>query len=314
MIDKNLLLISHIADEDGITPVILAKLVYKNITPVLVNPGEVDKAYLDNVNKYDEVHITDVNITLDLAKKINEDENLKNKTKIFDHHQSALNLNKYDFIKVIIQTENKKESATSIYYEYLKEISDSKILHKKVTEGLVDEVRKVDTYDFKTEKDKEALNLDYLFSILGRENYIKYFEEYIENNEEFKYTEKEKFLIKLGKDNADNYIKQKTKEMFEAKIDGYKVGIVYAERFRSQLGNYLVENKNIDFSVIINVSSSVSYRGKDKVDLSLFAAKYQGGGHKNASGSPLPKDILKTITKLIFNNVEFIEEESEKNE
>lgn len=314
MIDKNLLLITHIADEDGITPVILAKQVYKKVTPILVNPGEVDKVYLENYDKYDEIHITDVNITKDLAKKINEDEQLKEKTKIFDHHQSALELNKYEFIEVIVETKERKESATSIYYEYLKTISENELLHKASTKGLVEQVRIVDTYDFKKEEDKEALNLDYLFSILGRDNYITYFEKYIKDNEIFQYSPKEKFLIKIQKDKVDNYIKQKIKEMFLVKIDNYKVGLVYAERFRSQLGNYIIENKDVDFSIIINISSSISYRGKDKVDLSIFSSKYNGGGHKNAAGSPLPKDLLKNITKQIFKKVEFIEEESEKNE
>lgn len=314
MIDKNLLLISHIADQDGITPIILAKLVYKKVTPILVNPGETDKAYLDNYEKYDEIHITDINISEELAKKIDEDEKQKEKVKIFDHHQSALNLNKYDFIKVVVETKERKESATSLYYNYLKEISENEILHKKVTAELVEEVRIVDTYDFKDEKDKRALNLDYLFTLLGRDNYASYFEKYLKENDTFKYTEKEKFFIKIQKDKANNYIKQKAKEMFMAKVDGYKVAIVYAEQFRSQLGNHIIENKDVDFVIIINVSSSVSYRGKDKVDLAVFSAKYNGGGHKNASGSPLPKDLLKKITKQIFKNVEFIEEESEKNE
>lgn len=313
MIDKNLLLISHVADEDGITPVILASLVYKSVSPILLNPNEADQVYLENVSKYDEVHITDVNISEELAKKINEDETLKNKTKVFDHHQSSIELNKYDFIKVVVEENNRKESATSLYYEYLKTISDNPILHKDSTKGLVEQVRIVDTYDFKTEEDKEALNLDYLFSILGRETYITYFKDYITNNEKFEYTEKERFLIKLQKDKIDNYITHKAKEMFKVKLDNHVVGIVYAETNRSLLGNYLIQNNDIDFAVVINISRSISYRGQDKVDLSVFSAKYGGGGHKNAAGSPLPKDLLENITKLIFNNITFIKE-SEENE
>ncbi len=309
MIDKNLLLISHIADQDGITPVVLAKLVYKSVYTILVNPGEVDQAYLENMDKYDEIHITDVNVSNELAEKINSDKKLKAKTKIFDHHISAIDLNKYDFETVIVEQNNIKESAASIYYKYLKTISDNPLLHKNSTKGLVEQVRIVDTYDFKDEEDKQALNLDYLFSLLGRDNYQKYFKKYIEENDSFEYTNKEKFLIKLEKDKVDNYIKNKAKEMFKAKIDGYTVGIVFAENYRSILGNYLLENNNIDFAIIINVSKSISYRSNGKVDLSVFSTKYNGGGHKNAAGSPLPENLLKNITKLIFKNTEFIKEE-----
>lgn len=314
MIDKNLLLISHVADEDGITPVILAKLVYKNVTPILLNPGEVDKVYLENVDNYDLVHITDLNISEELAKQINENQNLKNKTLIFDHHQSAINLNKYDFIEVVTEENKQKQSATSLYYRYLITISDNPILKKESTKGLVNEVRIIDTYDFKTEDDKKALNLDYLFSILGRENYQTYFEEYIRNNDKFEYTKKEQFLIKLQKDKIDNYITNKSKEMMLANLEGHKVGVVYAESNRSLLGNHLVENNDIDFAIVINVSRSVSYRGKDKVDLSVFSAKHKGGGHKNASGSPLPENLLQNITKIIFSDIKFIENKEEEHE
>ncbi len=308
--DKKYLLISHVADEDGITPVILSKLVFKNIDFVLTEPREVDKSYLDNVDNYDFVYITDLNVSPELALKINEDESLKCKTLIFDHHKSALELNKYDYITVIDESDGRKESATSIFYEYLCSISDNDILHKNSTKGLVEQVRLIDTYDFKTEEDKKAHNLDLLFSILGRENYIDYFDNYIRVHDTFEYAKDEDFLIKLEKDKVDNYLKQKTDEMMRVNIDGHKAGVVFAERYRSQLGNYLVSlYDDIDFAIIISVTKSVSYRGNGKIDLSVFAAKYGGGGHANASGSGVPADLLKNITKLIFNDVTFEEDE-----
>lgn len=311
MKNKRILLISHVADEDGITPVILAKLVYGKIETALVNTGETDETLLENIDKYDLIYITDLSITDALAQKINANSEYKNKIKIFDHHQSALYLNKYKFAKVIVETKTKKESATSIFYKYLLRISKNKTLRKKSTKGLVNQVRIVDTYDFKKEKDKEALNLDYLFAILGRKNYIDYFTNYIKENDNFKYTRQEKLLIKLEKDRVDNYLKQKDKEIILAKVDGYNVGIVYAESNRSILGHRMLENYNIDFAIIINISKSISFRGADKVDLSVYASKYNGGGHKNASGCPLPENILKDITKQIFKEVEIKEEEHE---
>lgn len=311
MIDKKILLISHVADEDGITPIILAREVFKEVDTILLNPGEVDEKLIENIDKYEEIYITDLSITEDLALIIEENENYKNKIKLFDHHQTALYLNKYSFAKVIIERNEKKESATSIFYDYLLSISDCEILRKESTKGLVEEVRLIDTYDFKTEEEKRAKNLDYLFSILGRENYIEYFTDFIKENDTFAYNEREKFLIKLQKDKVDNYITQKEKETIFANIDGYEVALVYAEFYRSQLGNYLVEKYPIDFAVIINISRGISYRGKDKVDLSVFASNYGGGGHKNASGSKITKEKLKEITKGLFKKVEFKKEENE---
>ena len=307
MIDEKLLLISHVADPDGITPIILAKMVYKEVDVILLNPNEVDEKLEENIDKYNLIHITDLSITELLAKKI-EDE-YKNKVKLFDHHKTALNLNKFSFAKVVIEEDNKKQSATSIYYKYLLKLSNNKLLHKKVVKQLVEQVRIIDTYDFKTENDKLSLNLEYLFSILGRDNYVDYFRKYIKNNDEFKYTEKENYLIKLQKDKIDNYIKQKEEEVIFAKYKNYKIALVYAESNRSILGNYLLKKYDIDFSIIINISKGISYRGNDKVDLSIIAKEQGGGGHKNASGSPLPTDILEKITKYIYKDIEIIKED-----
>ena len=115
MIDEKVLLISHIADEDGITPVILTKLVYKEVDTILINPGEVDENLIQNIDKYNLIYIIDLSITENLAKKLEEVEEYKNKIKLFDHHSTALPLNKYSFAKVIVENNDKKESGTTLF-------------------------------------------------------------------------------------------------------------------------------------------------------------------------------------------------------
>ncbi len=309
MEENKLLIISHIGDPDGITPIILASFVFEKFDRLLLNPAEIDQNLKENIDKYEEIHIIDLSMSQALAEEINNNEKWKNKIKLFDHHQSALELNKYPFATVIVEQERRKESATSIYYEYLKTISNNEYLHRASTQGLVEQVRIIDTYDFKTEEAKEAHNIDALFSILGRQNYIDYFKKYIETHNEFKYTENEKFLIKLENEKKDNYIEQREKEMITAQLDDHQVGIVYAERYRSDLGNHLTtKHPELDYIIIISVAKSISFRGQDKVDLSLVASKYGGGGHKNASGCPLPPNILPELTKLIFKDIKIKEE------
>jgi len=248
----------------------------------------------------------------EMALKIDADENLKSKFKVFDHHISGIELNKFSFITVIDEIDGRKESGTSIYYNYLKGISNSPLLLKKSSKGLVNQVRTIDTYDFSEISKEEAKNIDALFGIFGRDEYINYFTKYIEDNDEFEYTEKELYLIRLEKNRMDRYIESKEKEMMRATLDGYNVGIVYAERYRSDLGNYLAEKyEDLDFIILINVARSISYRGIDKADLSVISKKYGGGGHKNAAGSPIANSFLKTITKLIYSDINFVEEKEE---
>lgn len=308
--NKELLLISHVADPDGITPVILAKFVFKEFDTLLLNPEEVDENLKANIDKYKEIHIVDLPVSETMAKAIENNEEWKKKVKLFDHHHGNLYLNNYSFAKVIDEENGKKESGTSVYYNYLTTMSDNEYLHKQSTKGLVEQVRLIDTYDFKTEKEKEAHNMDSLFSILGRQNYIDYYYNYIKEEQEFKYRDQDLFLIKLEQDKMNNYIEKREEEMIKAELDGYQVGIVYAERYRSDIGNFLANKyPELDFVMIINIARSISFRGIDKVDLSLYSKKFGGGGHKNASGCPLPPNLLNNITHLIFKDIKIKEEE-----
>lgn len=309
-VENKLLLISHVADPDGITPVILAKFTFEKFDSLLLNPKEVDEKLKENIDRYEEIHIVDLPVSEEMAKEIEEKEEWKNKVKLFDHHHGNLYLNNYSFAKVIDEENGRKESGTSVYYNYLTTISDNKFLHKNSTKGLVNQVRIIDTYDFKTEEDQKAHNIDALFSILGRQNYIDYYYNYIKEEDEFKYREQDLFLIKLEQDKMNNYIEKREEEILKTELDGYKVGIVYAERYRSDLGHHLAQKyPDLDFVMIINISSSISFRGENKVDLSLYSKKYGGGGHKNAAGCPLPPNLLQNITKLIFKDIKIEEEE-----
>lgn len=302
--ENKLLIISHIGDNDGVTPIILANLTFKNFDKKLIEVKEVDETVKENLDKYDKIYILDLNVSDEMAEIINQNETFKNKIIILDHHASTLHLNKYDFITVISESKDRKESATSLFYDYLIENYPNDLLKKESTRTLVEYVRLIDTYDFKSEEDrKNAENIRTLFELFGVENYIEYFTNYIKNHETFTYGPQEQMLIKIKEDEIKRYLEEKEKEMIIGTLDGYKVAVVYAENYRSQLGNYLIDNHpELDFSVVINVSKKISYRGHGKVDLTVFSNKYGGGGHKDASGSPLPKDFTKTLTKILFKN------------
>lgn len=297
-----ILIISHIGDNDGVTPIVLANLTFKNFDKKLIEVKEVDETVKENIDKYDKIYILDLNVSEKMAEIINQ--NYKNKIIILDHHVSNMHLNKYDFITVISESKEKKESATSLFYNYLIKNYPNDLLTKESTKTLVEYVRLIDTYDFKTKKDREnAENIRTLFELFGVENYIDYFTHYIKNHDTFTYGPQEQMLIKIKQDEIKRYLEEKENEMIIGTLDGYKVAVIYAENYRSQLGNYLIDNHpELDFSVVINVSKKISYRGHGKVDLTVFSSQYGGGGHKDASGSPLPKDFTKTITKILFKN------------
>ena len=99
-----ILLLSHIADMDGITPVILTKLTDIDFEYQLFDIGEINK-YLedridnDSLDKYDEIIITDLSVNKEIANKIINSK-YKNKFRLFDHHDTAQFLNDYEIATV----------------------------------------------------------------------------------------------------------------------------------------------------------------------------------------------------------------------
>ena len=93
--------------------------------------------------------------------------------------------------------------------------------------------------------------------------------------------------------------------MRKATINNIPVGIVFAEQNRSMLGHKIAETmSDIDIAIVINVDRGVSYRAdKDEVNTNILAIPCGGGGHKHASGSPLPNDLQEKIVEYIFKNV-----------
>lgn len=298
----NVFIFSHIADCDGITPVILSKLAFKNVDYLLLD-NPIDNEFLNYVNthdfkKYDYIFMTDICVSDDTISKL--DKEFLDKFMIFDHHITNIDMNKYSFINV---TDNIKKCATSLYYDYL-----IKNLEKNVTKEICDIVRLSDTWSW--EKEGKAPNsslTDYL-SIMGIDSYIDYFYNFILNNDEFYLEEKLAYLFKVEEKRKQDYINLKDTQLIKVYIKPYKVGVVFAESYRSLLGNTLAKRHiDLDFIIIINISRSISYRGVTDIDLSKFASIYGGKGHFHASGSPLPKDIHKNIINLIFKEASYEE-------
>jgi oligoribonuclease NrnB/cAMP/cGMP phosphodiesterase (DHH superfamily) len=80
-------------------------------------------------------------------------------------------------------------------------------------------------------------------------------------------------------------------------------GIVFADRFISELGNTLCErNLGCDFIVMIDPGSrKVHYRTiKSNVDVSKIAAINGGGGHRAASGHVFNDLVQDNIVRAVF--------------
>ena len=300
------LIISHIADPDGVTPIILSKLVFEEFDYILSDNKDVNDNVKNNLDKYDFIYVVDLNISEELADFI--EENYKEKIMIIDHHLSCNNMNKYSFIEVNAEG---KESGTSLYYKYLLNNYNNNLLNRESTKMLVEHVRTMDIYDFSKTSKEEAEKLEMIFKIYGKDRFIDKFYNVIINDLEL-YSKEDLNLVELEKERIKRYIEEK--EFMEISLDNKRVGVVFAERYISELGNYLINKYDyLDYIVLINMDKKISYRGNGKVDLSVIAKKFGGGGHINAAGNCLPSGLKEKVIKEIFPDA-IIKEESNDNQ
>lgn len=303
-------LISHIADADGITPIILTDLVFDDYEYHLLEPSEVDEYMLDCFDnklfdEYDYIFVTDLCFTDKIASMIDNME-LKNKIHVLDHHYSRLELNKYDFIDVVDEKNGKKESGTSLYYKYLLNNYPNELLSKNSINTLVDLVRSGDTWEWKKTNNIDARNISTLLANYGIDRYVEKYTKFIRDNDEFYFDDIDNTIIEIDNRRRDEYIKNCIDKVIIKDIKGYRVGIIFAELYRSELGNDLAEyyKDEIDFIMIINMNRSISFRGiKDEFNLGEIAHLLDGYGHKLAAGAPLPDGIKENTIEYVIRRM-----------
>lgn len=304
-------LISHVADLDGVAPVVLTDLTFTDYDYQLLDIKDVDTFMRDSIsnNKFDDydlVIMTDLCISEDLAKEIDETI-FKNKFIVLDHHYTNLSLNKYSFIQVVDEVQGIKESGTSLYYQYLLKNYPNDILKQESVAYFVLLTRLADTWQWQEFNMPEARDLSCLLAYYGNERFISNYNNFLRKNKEFYFNESEKILLEVDKNRKEEYINRfKDGNIIIKQIKEYKVGIVFAENYRSELGNELsvYYKDKVDLIMIINLNRSLSFRcSKDDVNVSDFASFFGGKGHVKAAGAPLPENIKEDIINMILKEI-----------
>jgi nanoRNase/pAp phosphatase (c-di-AMP/oligoRNAs hydrolase) len=99
-------------------------------------------------------------------------------------------------------------------------------------------------------------------------------------------------------------VKKKNEQLLIMPLCGKTCGVVFAEKYFSELGNKLCQmHPEIDFVAMIDMSGTVSYRTiKDNIDLGKDVAKlFGGGGHAKAAGSRFANGAQFDVINKIFN-------------
>ncbi|SFC86616.1 Oligoribonuclease NrnB or cAMP/cGMP phosphodiesterase, DHH superfamily [Bacillus sp. OV322] len=293
-------------DLDGVGCGILAKLAFGDSVQVIYNSisalnYQVEK-FIQEGNKDVRLLITDLSVHADNEKRITEFVESGGHAELIDHHQSAQHLNEHSWAAVtVVQEDGKQTSATSLLYE--KFLKDNLLERSQILDKFVEQVRQYDTWEWELNENIAAKQLNDLLFMITIEEFEEKILKKLTSESEFVFDEMECKLLDVEERRVQRYINRKKREVYQASIGGKYAGIVHAESYHSELGNELSkEFPHLDYIAIIMVGSKrISLRTiHDEVDVSEVAAKYDGGGHRKASGCNLTEEAYKKYVEGTF--------------
>lgn len=285
-------------DLDGVGCAILAKLAFRDKVDIeyckydTIDKQVDDFVYGSGIEGVKMVYITDISINnTKLIKTINAI--YDHKFKLFDHHATAEHLSDYHWCTVTVYNDGGiKTCGAELFYDYL--VNRGYLKGNNVIQKFVNAVRNYDTWRWKTldeQEGKEIKQFNDLLYILGRDEFIgRCMTRFKGNKNVLAFSKSERELLDRRQTEIDVYFETKKNQMFlwKWRDPNKRFGVVFADRFISELGNRLCEERpDLDFVMIVDMGAmKISYRStKDDVDVSVIAKAYGGGGHKAASGN-----------------------------
>ncbi len=305
------LLFTHSQDIDGMGCAILAKQAFGEYTLVPTKTFDITnnvKKCIDSgkIYFYDRIYVTDLCIKEPLLRIIDKDETLKNKLIVLDHHKTEIEEgnDRYSFVNIIVEKNGRKESGTSLFYEYL--LQNNYLKKSNVLDELVEWTRQYDVYDWKKINNHKARYLHILFENLGYEKYLELINYKVENLCSIVYTDYEMSVINGYLEDLNSIVNNLLKNMkvVELNIDSisYRVGYVWCEyKYRNDINEFVMKNNENDvdcIGMIMTDLDTVSYRTVKDIDVSKIAKYFGGKGHKKASSNPQENEKFK---KLVIN-------------
>jgi len=292
--------------------VILGSQVFNDFDYVTVKTFEVNqkvgvKIEDGTIYDYDFVFVTDVCIKEPLLKHISEDERLRDKILVLDHHKSEIveGNDKYDFVHIIVENEKGKTSGTSLFYEYL--INNGYLEKNNTLDELVELTRQYDIWEWKDiYNNYKARKLYILFEVLGYQEYIKIVSRIVAEGNGITFSDKEIKVMeefdKTLKEDIDTIIKGM--KLYSIVVDGksYKIGYVKCPyKYRNDINEVVIKDNvyAVDLVGMIMIDmDTVSYRLVHDVDVSKVAVYFGGKGHRAASSNPQNNDKFARVLDM----------------
>ncbi|HSU80685.1 MAG TPA: oligoribonuclease [Candidatus Angelobacter sp.] len=292
------------SDLDGVSCGILAKLAFEEeVEVVYSSPRWIDNRVNDALGHTARLIITDLSVSPEVARKMDEQAKSGRAVRLIDHHATALFLNEYSWADVKPEDpDGRKTSAASLFYEDL--IKNDKLKQTEALDKYIDWVRQYDTWEWDERGTYQAKQLNSLYGLIGRDVFEEEMITRLKDDPyDFQFTDTEQTLLRVEERKIERYISSKKRQVVQVEVDGLVMGVVYAENYQSELGNLLNEAfPYLDLITMVNPGTKgLSFRTiHDAIDVSKVAGKYNGGGHPKASGAELTVEGFKTFMEETF--------------
>lgn len=304
------LLFTHEQDIDGMGSAVIGKVAFPEFEYVPCKTFEIDsqfKKYMDNkkIYEYDLIFVTDLCLHEPILSIINNDDILKKKVLVLDHHKTEIGNAKYDFVNVILECSKGPASGTYLFYEYL--INNNYLKSMPVLEELVELTRQYDTWDWVKYNNQKARMLHLLFEQIGYKRYVEIMNNIVINTDSIVFSNNDIEIINdwENKFRADSTKILENMIVYPVVIDKneYRVGYIYTEyKYRNDFSELIRENNINDIDLVgmfFPNMDVVSYRGVKDVDVSVVPTYFGGKGHKGAGTNPISNEKFKKVLKLV---------------
>lgn len=212
--------------------------------------------------------------------------------------------------------ETKQTCAAEIFARYLYKLHNVNEKNNMIKnlDIFIESVRRYDTWDWYNKyKDVSSKKLNNLLDAYGAEKFSSEMIKRIKNNTfsnnidleddlyyvnelPINFTNIDNVLLEIRENEIQSEIKIKNSQIISKKLLEYNIGVVFEERFVSEVGHALCElNPQYDLIVLLS-GNTKSFRTIKDIDLSVIAKKFGGGGHYNSSGCSTDTE---TVSKMI---------------
>jgi uncharacterized protein len=298
--NNKIMMITHIADIDGVGSLVLAQKHYKNLDYVLCELEELREVLTTtDFSNYEIIYLCDLAINKNIFEFLNNHPEITTKLKYFDHHEKC-EINVPSYVNSCIEINGIPTCGTELFYNYLVTLDDK--FNCPFYKIYVEATREQDNYSF-TKEEKNAKMLAFILELLGPLPYIDMICS-LNDAEDFKLPKFYSDLYQSDLEKQESYVNTANNDLLITNYKKYKIGVTIKEQYRSIVGNKICKLKpELDFIMIINFSrNSVSLRSvKDNVDLNQIGREFHpnGGGHKSAAGFLIDRESIPKLKEYI---------------